>query len=101
VAIHGAPLTAFACADARQAIVYLLRTDTVARDGTLRRDAAPISPTVHVPGLVAGRYRVTRWSTTLGAADAVWDATQPGDTALSLPTGPLVSDAAFAIRRAE
>jgi mannan endo-1,4-beta-mannosidase len=99
VAIHGAPLTAFACADARQAIVYLLRTDTVARDGTLRRDAAPISPTVHVPGLAAGRYRVTRWSTTLGAADAVWDATHPGDTALSLPTSPLVTDAAFAIRR--
>ena len=50
----------FACGDAAQAVLYLLRTDTIGPDGMLRADAAPLAPTVTVPDLEPGVYRSSR-----------------------------------------
>ena len=60
-------LAVFASGDARQALAYLLRRDTIGSDGRLRKDAAPLRPMLRVPGLEAGRYRVCAWNTTTGA----------------------------------
>src|SRR5690606_5338216 len=49
--ISTAALAGFACGDDSQAVVWLLRTDTIGRDGTLRRDAAPVEASVRLPGL--------------------------------------------------
>ncbi|RYG24230.1 hypothetical protein EON82_11450 [bacterium] len=55
----------FGCGDADQAIVWLLRTDCIAKDGTL----APVEPlevTVSIPGLECGHYRVVVFDTING-----------------------------------
>src|SRR5256885_15209852 len=51
----------FACGDAAQAVLYLLRTDTIGPNGMLRTDAAPLAPTVTVPDLEPGIYRSVAW----------------------------------------
>jgi mannan endo-1,4-beta-mannosidase len=92
-------LAGFACASRDQAVVYLLRTTTLARDGTLRPDAAPAHPRLTVPGLERGDYAVTRWDTRRG--EPVSHATVPhdGTAALALDAGPVATDLAIAIRR--
>ena len=55
----------FGCGDARQAVLWILRTTPLLPDG--RVDPASLGRvSVRVPGLEPGRYRVVEWSTTLG-----------------------------------
>ena len=90
----------FACGDDAQAVVWLLRSDALAKDGTVRRDAEPCRPRVIVPGLAPGRYRATSWDTESGTTVSNWEAeADSGGLALHLP--PLVTDVAVAVRRAE
>lgn len=56
----------FACADARQAAAWLLRTDILAPDGTLRTDARPAPAQLVLPGLEAGSLRVILFDTATG-----------------------------------
>ena len=95
----GAPLAVFASADDAQAVVYVLRTGTCARDGTLRRDALPVNARVPLPPLAAGRYRVSRWDTRRGARVATHEATHTGAEPVVLEAGGVATDAAYAIRR--
>jgi hypothetical protein len=61
-------VAAVASADPRQAVVWLVRRDTIAPDGTLRPDAPPIPVSLRVPGLESGRYRVVPFDTREGVA---------------------------------
>ena len=88
----------FACGDAAQAVLYLLRTDTIGPDGMLRADAAPLAPTVTVPDLEPGVYRSVAWDTCVGRPLATREMEHPGGT-LALPLAGLVSDMAVAVRR--
>jgi hypothetical protein len=46
------PVRVFACGDDRQAVAWLLRTDTVDREtGRLRSDAPPVAIDLEIPGL--------------------------------------------------
>jgi hypothetical protein len=87
----------FACGDAAQAVLYLLRADTIGPDGMLRTDPAPLAPTVAVPGLAAGAYRAVMWDTRAGRPLATRDLAHAGGT-LALPLEGLVSDMAVAVR---
>ena len=89
----------FACGDARQAVVWLLRKDTVGPDGMLRRDAAPVRLHLRVPGLAAGRYDVTAWDTVAGRPSERFPAEAKG-AGLRLDVPPFAAHLALAIRAA-
>jgi mannan endo-1,4-beta-mannosidase len=59
-------LATFACGDTRQAVVWLLRTDTIGADGRLVAAADASTHRIQVPGLDAGEYRVLEFDTELG-----------------------------------
>jgi len=99
VEVSSARTAAFACGDGRQALVWLLRRGPLDPKGMLRRDAEPISPRVRVPGLKAGRYRITAWDTRAGAVVGAFEA-DGGDGGLAISAPPFVSDVALAIRPA-
>lgn len=93
---HAVP---FACGDDRQAVVWLLRADTVGPDGTLDRAAPPLSTAIRVPGLAPGRYRATGWDTVAGAV--AWELdVEASARALTLTVPPFVADVAVALRPA-
>ncbi|GGK64431.1 hypothetical protein ACD591_01340 [Rufibacter glacialis] len=57
----------FGCADDRQAVVWLLRTNALYQRKRLMNPAAPaLTVEVQVPGLPDGRYRVTTFHTLAG-----------------------------------
>lgn len=93
-------LARFGCATADQAVVYLLRRDTLLKNGQLDRRAVPLGLQLRVPRLAPGTYLLTAWDTEQGQ--------QIGSTVHSLRNGntldafvlpPLVGEMAVAIRR--
>jgi hypothetical protein len=92
---------AFACGDDAQAVVWLLRRDTITKAGTLAPDAKPTLARVTVPGLAPGRYRITPWDTAEGrAGEALLAVAENEKAGLSFETPPFAADLALAIRRA-
>ncbi|MDP8916927.1 MAG: cellulase family glycosylhydrolase [Pseudomonadota bacterium] len=85
-----------ACGDARQALVHLIRRDTIGPGGRLRPDAAPITPSVIVPGLDPGRYRITAWDTDRGGPAGTLEGEARAGR-LSFFTPPFVRDLALAV----
>ncbi len=89
-------LARFGCASRDQAVVYLLRRDTLRPDGRLDPGAVPLDLALRVPGLPAARYRVTCWDTDRGAAvDSSVQEVGPAGFRLA----PLVRDLAVAVSR--
>jgi hypothetical protein len=69
-----------------------------------RRDAgdgAPVSGTLAVPGLDAGEYRVAWWDTTKRTPIREDRATVAAGMPLSIPSGPVATDVAICIERAD
>jgi mannan endo-1,4-beta-mannosidase len=98
VAVTG-PFHAFACGDDRQALVWLLRHDSIGEDGLLRRDVDALPVNLTVPGLADGRYRVRGWNTATGSPAEEFTA-EASEGLLHLVTGTIMADRAFAITRA-
>ncbi|MDB5622184.1 MAG: hypothetical protein JWR39_747 [Devosia sp.] len=90
---------AFGCGDAHQALIWLLRRDTLAPDGRLRTDVAPAAAPIRVPGLRNGDYRVTGWNTAQGCVEGE-HLVRAQDGAIEFMPDPIVADRAFAIRPA-
>lgn len=90
---------AFGCGNTAQAIIWLLRTDTQGKDGTIQQNAKARSPQVQIPDLEAGHYCVTAWDTRLGTPVKVFELRHSGDDLLNLPVPPVTTDIALAIRR--
>lgn len=88
----------FACGDETQAVVWLLRTDTITRQGALRMPAPILPLDIAIPGLRAGRYEIvvaeTRHEEIVARHRIV---ARKG--MLNVPTLPLVSDLALSVRR--
>ncbi len=101
VRVSAPALKAVACGDTEQAIVWLLRTDTIGANGMLRRDAEPLTATVEAPSLRPGTYRITGWNTFDG--EAVWDVAvlNTRENGLVFETPGIATDLAFAIRKVE
>ena len=100
ITISTPEVVGFACGDEAQAVVWLLRTDTLGPDGMLRRDAEPRDAEIRIPGLQEGAYRATAWDTRRGTVRGVctFDAKDGG---LTLTVPPIRTDLAIAVQRAE
>jgi hypothetical protein len=97
VNVSASHLHVFACGDDAQALVWLLRRDTLTKAGTLNRAAAPISTRVVIPGLARGRYHVTPWDTMSGAIAGPIAARVEEGAALVFDTLPFTGDIALAV----
>ncbi|TDH25247.1 hypothetical protein EXU57_14175 [Segetibacter sp. 3557_3] len=95
VSIQG--LAAFGCADDQQAILWLLRTDNLDKNGMLRHDVEPVQGCVHIPGLSYGHYQVTAWDTAGGHVIRTFEVQHETGEHLCIAIPPLVTDIAFAI----
>lgn len=91
-------LARFGCGDTDQAVVWLLRTDCIARNGTLD-PKAPLHVEATVPGLTAGRYRIVLFDTVAGEVAAEREGTVHQDEPLRMEGVALTTDLAIAIRR--
>ncbi|QRR04139.1 hypothetical protein HWI92_10450 [Dyadobacter sandarakinus] len=95
---------AFACADGRQAVLWLLRTDTqVKRPDRLRsldQHAPGIPVEITLPGMTAGHYEVITWDTVHGRAVEKQFVQVKSDETLHLHLASVVSDIAVAVRPA-
>ena len=89
----------FACADAQQAVVWLLRKDiTQKKPKTVQKEAVPLEVKLVLPAMAAGTYTITRWDTTQGIAigsEAVYHATAGN---LELQQVQVATDVALAVR---
>jgi mannan endo-1,4-beta-mannosidase len=97
VKVLGPAVAPFACGDRDQAIVWLLRTDTLGPAGMLDKSASPITPTLRIPGLATGRYVATAWDTETGAPVSSF-AAESADGRMMLEIPPFRADVALAIR---
>jgi hypothetical protein len=97
-AIHSSAryITCFGCADSAQAVIWLLRTDSIGPDGRLRRDVEPINTRIDVPALGRGRYHVTFWDTGAGRIRGQLEVENASAGNLSLFAG-VITDTAIAI----
>ena len=88
----------FACGDAHQAVLWLLRTTPLLRDGRVDPDCRS-SVSVQVPGLAAGAYWATTWDTRAGCQTGRVPVLADGQgTRIGLPAMP--ADVAISIRSA-
>jgi mannan endo-1,4-beta-mannosidase len=92
-------VSAFGCSDNEQAIVWLLRTDSISKSGMLNRDVQPLSISAGIPGLKHGRYMVTCWDTSTGKPVEAFDMKHTGNGFFQLPIQKIPADLAFAVRR--
>ena len=97
--ISASGIAGFACGDTEQAVVWLLRTDSLGPDGMLRRGSGGVLASIRVPGLCPGRYRVTVWDTVTGASPGAHELEHDGTGALSITPPPITTDLALAVRR--
>jgi mannan endo-1,4-beta-mannosidase len=98
VRLAGAECAAFACGDASQAVIHLLRVDERTADGRLRRDVPARPVVVEVPGLAPGTYTVTPWDPVAGAPLPARAVDHAGGV-LRIADVALVADLALAVRR--
>jgi mannan endo-1,4-beta-mannosidase len=99
ISVSNKGLAAFGCGDAEQAVVWLLRTNTINKKGMLDPNAEPVTGCVHIPGLMPGCYRITVWDTASGRVINHFESMHGMDPHLCLPVASLITDLAFAVRR--
>ena len=97
IRVSASNFAAFGCGDSTQALVWLLRTDGLNADGTLRRDLPAVSLRLQVPQLKNGRYHITAWNTLSGSVVTTFEA--HSESSASFETPPVTADLALAIRR--
>ena len=99
-AVASRGMARFGCASDDQALVYLLRRDTLQKNGMLDRQASPLAISLHVPRLKPGRYSVTAWDPLAGvsrcSATELLSTSTAGDLVIGVP--PFVGDTALAIQ---
>ncbi|NUZ05845.1 hypothetical protein HQN59_08715 [Schlegelella sp. ID0723] len=89
-------LAVFACGDEHQALGWLLRTDHLAPNGTLRTDGPTLPAGLTVPGLAPGHYRCTLFDTRSGKVVGTRVLAHGGGE-LTVPCGEVLCDVAVAI----
>ena len=98
VNVSNKALAAFACGDEQQAVVWLLRQDSIGKDGMLRRDVEPVSGCIHLPFEKQGDYRLVAWDTTNGKALSTLEIRHDGGSHLCVPLPSIVVDIALAVQ---
>jgi hypothetical protein len=97
VKVSSPHLHVFACGDNAQALLWLLRKDTLTKTGMLDRAAAPMAPQVVIPGLAPGRYHITSWNTSTGPVGTPIEAHAQEGTGLVFGAPAFVADLALAV----
>jgi mannan endo-1,4-beta-mannosidase len=87
------------CGDAAQALVWLVRTDSLSPHGLVVPNPAAPPATLHVPGLADGAYRLRRCDTRDGSVRTTEAHSTGGEMAAAI--GAVQGDIAIAIRRIE
>lgn len=96
VQLSTAAVRCVACGDARQAVVWLVRPDTLTTRTGRYRPAAPLDVQLGLPGLYPGRYQVYCWDTKAGrVTDQLL--VQADEQQLTIHLAALESDVALAI----
>jgi mannan endo-1,4-beta-mannosidase len=95
----GANAAIFACGDAHQAIVWLLRKGALCPEGQLDDHQAPVEIEVSIPGLAGGKYLVTFWNTRVGRVAGEVMTDHASSEPLRLLSPAFVTDLALAVRR--
>lgn len=95
--MSGAPVSAFACGDDSQIVLWLLRTEPIGQDDRIGR-AQPATVTVSVPALAAGEYRIVYWDTETGRSLGEDQQHHAGARPLTFHPPPIFTDLAIAIR---
>ncbi|MFB9863790.1 hypothetical protein [Rufibacter immobilis] len=89
----------FGSADDQQAVVWLLRTDALYQRKRLMNPAAsPLWVEVQIPGLAAGRYRVTTWNTLQGNQQEQFE-TQATEAICRFTVKEVTTDLAMAVSK--
>ncbi len=94
-------IAVFGCGDATQALLWLLRTDTVQPNGMLNPTAAAVKVSVCLPVMHAGTYLLTAWDTSAGTICTQCQVTHEGSQLLCLEPPAIQRDLALALRRIE
>lgn len=85
------------CGDDNQAVAWLVRTDSLAPDGTVQARGEASPATLTIPGLNAGDYTAITYDTRRGAILSQARATAT-DGMLHVQCGPVHTDIAVAVR---
>src|SRR5262249_46855089 len=95
--VSGPAITPFCCADGQQAVLWLLRRDTIKLDGRVNPDAEPVAPRIVLPEFTSATYRVIAWDTLIGRHVHNWQQHQEGGKLILKPP-PFRTDLAIAVR---
>ena len=99
VRVSSPAVRTFACADGRQAVIWLLRTDIVDKtSGRLRANAPALPVTLDLPGMQEGPYHVTIWNTRDGQLEETLD--EQSHAGVLRIEVPVATDLALAVRPA-
>ena len=79
-------------------MIWLLREDSIGRNGMLWTDAKPVELRIRVPGLSTGCYSVTGWNTREGRICALSEVKKGSEPFLPVQVPPLVTNLTLAVR---
>ena len=99
VRISDSGLTAFACVDSFQAVVWLLRTKQKRKTGMVDKNAAARSFQLMVPGLEWSPYRITTLDTVKGILIDAFTLSHTTGDVFSITLPPVKTDLVIAITR--
>lgn len=92
-------IAVFGCGDEEQALIWLLRTDTVQPNGMLDPTAGAVAVTLCLPRMHPGTYLMTCWDTYTGTIYAECQVTYDGQEALRLAPPAIQRDLGLVLRR--
>lgn len=102
ISVSNPAFASFACADNKQAVLYLLRTDSNVKVTrvlkTIDANAEPVNVDVTVRGMIPGSYQVTFWDTREGKAVASESVKSKTTGDLDIQLHSVITDMAVAIR---
>jgi mannan endo-1,4-beta-mannosidase len=89
----------FGCGDTEQAVVWILRTDTIGAGGMLKKNMEGRAVNLSIPGLSKGHYRVVAFNTETGKAEQFCELDHFTTGPLQLRVPAIQNDKALAVRR--
>lgn len=101
MAVSDKAVEPFGCGDENQAIFWILRKDSVGKEGLLHSGATAVTIAVKLPMTIGGSYTITAWDTEKGKPLFECSVQHQGSSALSFQLPPIITDMAFAVKRSE
>ncbi|MEJ7738768.1 MAG: hypothetical protein WKF97_15190 [Chitinophagaceae bacterium] len=88
----------FGCGDDVQAIIWLMRTDSIGKKGLLEKKVHAKNIFLYIPFMKKGCYQVTAWDTKAGIALYKFLIEHKEEDMMCFPLLPILSDLALAVR---